>query len=44
MTVYSGRVIGPKAHVEMRYDRFQSRENQGLVTEPRRVSEYESIE
>jgi hypothetical protein len=48
MVYLGGRVIGPRAHVEMRHDRFQSRENQGAalwhpVIGPRRVSEYESI-
>ena len=43
-----GRVIGPRGHVEMRHNRSQSRENQGValwhpVIEPRRVSEYELI-
>jgi hypothetical protein len=47
-TVYLGGRVIPKARVEMRHDRFQSRENQSVtlwhpVIETRRVSEYESI-
>ena len=48
MAYLGGRVIGPRAVVEMRHDRFRSRENQGAalrhpVIEPRRVSGHDLI-